>query len=58
MSHAGHSLVEVPATLGLALAALVYARGWFRIRRSFPSAIFRSHVLFSSSTKALAPHSQ
>ena len=39
MSHAGHSLVEVRATLGLALVALVYARGWFRIRRSFPSAI-------------------
>jgi putative membrane protein len=39
MSHAGHSLVEVRATLGLALVALVYTRGWFRIRRSFPSAI-------------------
>jgi len=44
MSHAGHSLVEVPATLGLALAALVYARGWFRIRRSFPSAISARRV--------------
>jgi putative membrane protein len=39
MSHAGHSLVEVRATLGLALVALVYARGWFRIRRSFSNAI-------------------
>ena len=39
MSHADHSLLEVRATLGLALVALVYARGWFRIRRSFPSAI-------------------
>ena len=37
MSHAVHSLhsmIQVPATLSLALAAWVYARGWLRIRRS------------------------
>ena len=39
MSHPGHALLEVPATLAAALAALVYARGWARIRRSFPSAM-------------------
>jgi putative membrane protein len=39
MSHTGHSLVDVRVTLGLALLALVYARGWFRIGRSFPRAI-------------------
>ena len=39
MSHPVHSMFEVPATLSVALAALVYARGWFRIRRSFPSTI-------------------
>jgi len=39
MSHPVHSMFEVPATLSVALAALMYARGWFRIRRSFPSTI-------------------
>jgi len=39
VSHPGHALLEVPATLAAALAALVYARGWARIRRSFPSAM-------------------
>jgi len=39
MSHPVHSMFEVPATLSVALAALVYARGWFRIRRRFPSTV-------------------
>jgi putative membrane protein len=41
MSHAAHSMsmIEVPATLLVALAALIYARGWFRIRRSQPTTI-------------------
>ena len=37
MSHAGHSvdwMIQVPATLALALAACLYARGWLRVRRS------------------------
>jgi len=39
MSYPVHSMFEVPATLSVVLAALVYARGWFRIRRRFPSTI-------------------
>jgi len=39
MTHAAHSMFDVPATLAVALAALLYARGWFRIRRRFPSTI-------------------
>jgi len=37
MSHAAHSvhsMIQLPATLSLALAAWMYARGWLRIRRS------------------------
>ena len=33
MSHAGHSTVDVPATLSLVVVASVYARGWLRLRR-------------------------
>jgi putative membrane protein len=32
--HSVHSMFELPATLSVALVAWVYARGWFRIRRS------------------------
>ena len=32
--HSVHSMIQVPATLSLALVAWVYARGWFRIRRN------------------------
>src|SRR5882724_7901347 len=32
--HSVHSMFELPATLLVALAALLYARGWFRIRHS------------------------
>jgi len=32
--HSVHSMIQVPATLSLALAAWVYALGWLRIRRN------------------------
>ena len=32
--HSVHSMIQVPATLSLALAACVYVRGWFLIRQS------------------------
>ncbi len=31
--------LPVPATLALVLAALVYARGWFHLRKAYPDAI-------------------
>ena len=39
MSHPVHALLEVPATLAVVLVALVYARGWRRMRRRSPSTI-------------------
>src|SRR5713101_2466437 len=39
MSHPVHTMLGVPATFAIALAAFVYTRGWFRIRRAFPRAI-------------------
>jgi len=38
MVHPVHATCEMPATLSAALVALVYARGWFRIRGRVPSA--------------------
>jgi len=39
MSHPAQSMFELPATLSVALTAVVYARGWFRLRRTVPSTI-------------------
>ena len=38
MSHPGHALFELPATLAVALVGWVYLRGWRRIRLSVPNA--------------------
>ncbi len=37
-SYPAHVAFEVPVTLAVALVALAYARGWFRLRRDFPNA--------------------
>jgi len=31
--HSAHSMIQLPATISLALAAWVYARGWLLVRR-------------------------
>src|SRR2546426_2863112 len=38
-AHAHFESLPVPVTLALVLAALVYARGWFRLRKAFPNTI-------------------
>src|SRR5437773_3920157 len=37
--HPAHPTFEVPVTCAAILAALLYTRGWFFIRRTFPHAI-------------------
>ena len=38
MSHTAHVASDVPTTLAVALVALVYVRGWFRLRRDVANA--------------------
>jgi putative membrane protein len=54
MAHAGHSTVDVPATLSLVVVASVYARGWLRVRRMPAGAIpVRSLVAFMAGLVSL-----
>jgi putative membrane protein len=39
MSPHVHCMLDVPATLSMALVALVYVRGWLRLRRGFPRTV-------------------
>jgi cytochrome c oxidase assembly factor CtaG len=38
--------LPVPVTLALVLAAALYARGWYRLRRAHDSALHTSHLAF------------